>query len=69
MKDDFAKVTDVDFGEEDDFLFELPVEFGGTIDKAMLEAQSSQHHKGMMAFDIKAGAEAAGRQFQAKHGQ
>ena len=39
-----------------DFLYELPVEFGGTIDAEMLAAQSSQHHKGMMAFDIKAGA-------------
>ena len=47
-------------GEEDpDFLFELPVEFGGTIDADMLAAQSSQHHKGMMAFDIKAGQQQA----------
>ena len=44
------------------FLFELPVEFGGTITAEMLQAQASQHHQGgMMAFDIKAGAEAASR--------
>ena len=50
-------------GEESDFIFDLPVEFGGTIDQEMLNAQSSQHHKGMMAFDIKAGAENAAKQF------
>jgi len=25
-------------GEEDDFIFDLPVEFGGTIDQEMLQA-------------------------------
>jgi len=33
----------------------------------MLDAQASQNHKGMMAFDIKKGASAASQQFQSSN--
>ena len=54
-------LEEIEFPEakDPDYFYELPVEFGGTITKAMLDAQASQNHKGMMAFDIKKGASAA----------
>lgn len=44
-----------------DFLYELPVEFGGTLDQAAIDAQRGKD--GLKAFDIKAGREAAAKEF------
>lgn len=37
-----------------DFIFEIPVEYGGS-----LQAQERKANDGLMAFDIKTGAQAA----------
>ena len=46
-------------GKEPDFIFELPVEFGGGLVDDGVEAAKA----GMMAFDIKTGADAAQQAF------
>ena len=44
-----------------DFLYELPVEFGGTLTQEQIDAQKGKD--GLKAFDIKAGREQAANQF------
>jgi hypothetical protein len=39
--------------EGEDFLFDLPVEFGGTVTQEEINSQKEEH--GMKAFDIKQG--------------
>ena len=55
IADEFNLGQDVrDLVTDSDFLYELPVEFGGTLDQATIDAQKKEHG-GMKAFDIKQG--------------
>ena len=45
-----------------DWLFELPIEYGGTLDQNAVAAKKDS----LMAFDIKTGAKAAQEQFDKK---
>ena len=50
--------------KDGDFLYELPVEFGGTLDHATVSAQKKD--QGLAAFDIKKGPEVARKQLEAQ---
>lgn len=60
----FPQIEFEEYGDvkiNNDFIFELPIEFGGT-----LTAQTTLQHKDMMAFDITTGAAEAQRMFDEK---